>query len=649
MMIGRLLVESGMVSAAEVEAALEEQAETRERLGTILVRRGLDPEAVARSLARQLRLDYAEPPIEPEAGALNLVPRGLALRLRVLPLRVTTRVLRAAMVDPLDATAIDDLQFRTGRRVEPVVVTEAALERGLVDAYGAEAVRTLLGRLDPRWSVRDGDGEGSGAEGADGADSATPDRPGGGNDEADLRRASEAPPIIALVDVMLERAVAAAASDVHIEPARDAVVVRARVDGRLRSILELPAGSASAVVSRIKIMGGLDIAVKRRPQDGRTSIRVKGQRIGARISTLPSQDGEKVVLRLLDPRSALRSMDELGMDHGLGAALDAALEREHGLFLVTGPTGSGKTTTLYALLESRDRSARNILTLEDPVEYRLDGLTQVPVQPRAGLDFATALRSVLRQDPDVIMVGEMRDRETAEVGLAAALTGHLVLSTLHTIDAPGAVARLVEMGTPRYLVAGGVVGVLAQRLVRRLCDECRVLEPVHGESFHQLGLPIPAHLPRAIGCGACGGTGYRGRIGIFELLTVDAAVRQLILDGAPADAIRECAATAGMVPLAVDAWSKVEAGLTSLDEIRPLLTMLAEDAPNCRSCGHRIQRGHSFCPLCGGETARRCECGAPARPHWRFCGVCGGRLRSNGAVGRPISLQRRPTPGGGAG
>ena len=639
MMIGRLLVESGMASAAEVDAALEEQAETRERLGAILVRRGLDPEAVARSLARQLRLEYAEPGVEPEPAALDLVPRPLALRLRVLPLQTSARVLRVAMVDPLDATAIDALQFRTGRRVEPVVATEAALERGLVEAYGAEAVRTLVRRLDPRWSTGGAEGA-TPAAGADGPEEGTDDS----TDEANLRRASEAPPIIALVDVMLERAVAAGASDVHIEPGREAVSVRARVDGRLRSILELPAGSASAVVSRVKIMGGLDIAVKRRPQDGRTSVRVKGQRIGARISTLPSQDGEKVVLRLLDPGSAMRSLSALGMNSRLAGELGTALEREHGLFLVTGPTGSGKTTTLYALLESRDRAARNILTLEDPVEYRLDGLTQVQVQPRAGLDFATALRAVLRQDPDVVMVGEMRDRETAEVGLAAALTGHLVLSTLHTIDAPGAVARLVEMGAARYLVAGGVVGVLAQRLVRRLCDDCRALEPVDAPSLYQLGLPIPPHLPRAVGCEACGGTGYRGRIGIFELLTVDPAVRQLILDGAPADAIRECAATAGMVPLAVDAWTKVEAGLTSLDEIRPLLALLAEDAPNCRSCGHRIQRGHSFCPLCGGETARRCECGATARPHWRFCGGCGDRLRRDSGVRRPISHQQHPTP-----
>jgi type II secretory ATPase GspE/PulE/Tfp pilus assembly ATPase PilB-like protein len=338
-------------------------------------------------------------------------------------------------------------------------------------------------------------------------------------------------------------------------------------------------------------------------------------------------------MRLLDPGDRRPSLAMLGLGGALGAELELALDREHGLFLVTGPTGSGKTTTLYAVLESRDRVGRNILTLEDPVESRLAGVTQVQVQPRAGLTFAAALRSVLRQDPDVIMVGEMRDGETAETGLAAALTGHLVLSTLHTIDAPGAVSRLVEMGAPRYLVAGGLVGVLAQRLVRRLCPDCRTVVPAGQHDLARLGLPTPIHLPRAVGCDRCGGTGYRGRVGIFELLRVDAAVRELILEGAPTDAIREAAAAAGMIPLPLDAWSRVEAGLTTLEEVRPLLTLLADAAAACRSCGSPLGRGHLFCPLCGGGVTRRCACGAAAGPHWRFCGACGVRLSAVEGVG----------------
>jgi type IV pilus assembly protein PilB len=611
-MLGRLLVERGTASEEEVGAALEEQRETRERLGAILVRRGADPEAVATALAHQLRLEYAPPPLRPEPEALELVPRPLALRLGLIPLALTARTLRVAMIDPLDASAIDDLQFRTGRRAEPVVATPFSVARAQSEAYGEEAAQRVLSRLRPEPVEAGPDGE-----------QATDM----------LRHASEAPPIVAAVDLLLERAAAAGASDIHIEPGEGGVAVRARIDGVLRSILDLPASSAAAVTSRIKIIAGLDIAVKRRPQDGRAGVTAAGRQVELRVSTLPSAGGEKVVLRLLDRAERRPTMAKLGLDARLAADLESALDREHGLFLVTGPTGSGKTTTLYAVLESRDRTRRNIVTLEDPVESRLGGLTQVHVQPRAGLTFAAALRSVLRQDPDIIMVGEMRDRETAEIGLAAALTGHLVLSTLHTIDAPGAVSRLVEMGAPRYLVAGGLVGVLAQRLVRRLCPDCRTVVPAGHHDLQHLGLPAPTHLPRPVGCDRCGGTGYRGRVGIFELLRVDAAVRELILVGAPVDAIREAAAAGGMVPLPVDAWSKVEGGVTSLEEVRPFLTLLADAAVTCRACGCALGRDHVFCPLCGGPVARRCGCGAAAGPHWRFCGVCGGRLSAVERVG----------------
>ncbi|MFP4624589.1 MAG: ATPase, T2SS/T4P/T4SS family [Gemmatimonadota bacterium] len=616
-MLGKLLVDDGAASGDLVETALAEQRETRERLGRILVRRGLDPETVARALARQLRLGYAAPPLAPAPEAVALLDRDHALTLRAVPLNIAGRLLRVAMADPLNASAIDDLQFRTGRRVEPVVATEATVERGLLAAYGEDAVRAVLGRLGGG-PLKDAAGPAPPGPVADGEC--------GGAEAEVLRQASEAPPIIALVNLFLDRAVSGGASDVHVEPARDRLVVRARLDGVLRKLLDVPASAAPAVVSRLKVMAGLDIAVKRRPQDGRSAVSVGGTRVGIRVSTLPAQDGEKVVLRLLDPRAAVRTLDDLGLEEPLRAGLDACLDRAHGLFLVTGPTGSGKTTTLYAALQSRDRAGRNIVTLEDPVEYRMEGVTQVQVQPRAGLTFAAALRAVLRQDPDIVMVGEMRDRETAETGLAAALTGHLVLATLHTNDAASAVTRLVEMGVARYLVAGGVTGVLAQRLVRRICPDCRTARPVTGDALHDLGLPTPTHLPAAPGCDRCDGTGYRGRVAIMELLCIDAPIRELILADAPVDHVREAAAAAGMVPLAVDAWRKVEAGLTTVDEVRPLLALLADEAPACGACGGRVAREHPFCPHCGGEVARRCDCGARTRPHWRFCGVCGARL-----------------------
>ncbi|HEY8470632.1 MAG TPA: ATPase, T2SS/T4P/T4SS family, partial [Longimicrobiales bacterium] len=496
--LGQLLLADGVVDAAELAGALEEQRRTRERLGAVLVRRGLDARHVARALARQLRLAYAEPPLAPDRAALAAVDRGLAVRLRVLPLAVDGRTLRVAMADPLDTAAVDDLQFQTGRRVEPVVTTPRAIAEGLAAAYGVlvpaeRAPRAGNGGAHaPPVAIATGAGAApghgdratAGAAGAARDGAAPPADPGSPTENEEwarrpaaaanagvaddetgaLVRASEAAPIVALVEQLLVRAVAARASDLHVEPTAAGLRVRARVDGALRELATLPAEVALAVVSRIKILAGLDISVKRRPQDGRAALGVHGRELALRVSTLPCEAGEKVVIRFLDPQDAARRLEDLGFRPEVGARFLRLLGRGHGVILVTGPTGSGKTTTLYAALGALDRDRLNITTLEDPVEYRLPGLTQVQVHARAGLTFAAALRAVLRQDPDVVMVGEMRDRETVEVGMAAALTGHLVLSTLHTNDAPGAIARLAEMGAPAYLVAGGLIGVLAQRL-----------------------------------------------------------------------------------------------------------------------------------------------------------------------------------------
>jgi len=609
--LGQLLLAAGVVDAAELAAALEEQRRTRERLGAVLVRRGLDARHVARALARQLRLAYAEPPLVPEPGALAVVDRALAVRLRVLPLAANGRTLRVAMADPLDTAAVDDLQFQTGRRVEPVVTTPHAVVEALAAAYGV-----LLPETDAGDATRVEDGDGNAYHGA--VVAADDDETGA------LVRASEAPPIVALVEELLQRTVAARASDLHVEPVASGLRVRARVDGVLREIAALPQEVALAVISRFKIIAGLDISVKRRPQDGRAALRVDGRELGLRVSTLPTENGEKVVVRVLDSRDAGRDLDDLGFDPALRARFLRLLERGHGVILVTGPTGSGKTTTLYAALGALDRERLNIVTLEDPVEYRLPGLTQVQVNPRAGLTFAAALRAVLRQDPDVVMVGEMRDRETVEVGMAAALTGHLVLSTLHTNDAPGAIARLAEMGAPAYLVAGGLIGVLAQRLARRLCTRCREPYDADPAALTELGLPPrPVRLHRARGCAHCDGTGYRGRVGIYELLVVDARVRELILARAGADLVRDAARAAGMETLAQDAWRKVRAGLTSLDGVRPLLTLLADEAPLCPACGHPVAAEFRHCVGCGRPLRTYCACGAALAASWRCCPACG--------------------------
>jgi type IV pilus assembly protein PilB len=521
--IGQLLLASRQISEAQLANALRLQRTTRERLGDILIKDGLPPRCVAQALAQQLRLTYIEPPLQPDAAAIQLVDRATAVRLRVIPLSVKDRLLRVAMVDPLDVAAMDDLQFRTGKRVEPVVADPNAIESAL-SWYETGTLAAILGRIPVRSQSVENDEE--------------------------LRKASEAPPVVAVVDHILNTAVRVGASDIHIEPCSDHVAVRGRVDGSLRELLTLPLHTSAAIVSRVKVMAALDISIKRRPQDGRTSIRVPGREISARVSTLPANGGEKVVLRLLDGAQHFASLDDLGVEHEALVQLRRMLTHPHGVILVTGPTGSGKSTTLYAALCELDRRSRNIITLEDPVEYKLAGITQVQVDRRAGMSFPRVLRAVLRQDPDVIMVGEMRDRETVDVALAAAMTGHLVLSTLHTNDAPSAVTRLFDMGAQPYLVAASLVGVVAQRLVRRVCPDCA-----------------------GNGCGECAGIGYKGRVGVYEVMPVGPEIRAMISKRASVDVIRNSASANGMTSLGKDARRKVELGLTTATEAAPLLVL----------------------------------------------------------------------------
>jgi type IV pilus assembly protein PilB len=603
--LGQVLLALGAIDDRELNAALEEQRRTGERIGVILVRRGLDGEHIARALARQLRLPHVASPLQPEAAALRLIDGAIAARLRVVPLALTGRTLRVAMSDPLDVAAMEDLRFRTGRRIEPVVASPSTVEGAVVAAYHAHAMDAVLTKM----PVADDALAARAAERQDTVDS--------------LRRAAEAPPVVALVDLVLAKAVQQRASDVHLEPLGTSLRVRARVDGVMRELMLLPSQSRGAIVSRIKVMAGLDISVKRRPQDGRGAVRVQGGELALRVSTLPTHAGEKVVVRLLDSGNASQRLGQLGMLPPLHARFSRLLVRSHGVLLVTGPTGSGKTTTLYAALAALDRDLHNVITLEDPVEYRLPGLTQVQVHRKAGLGFAAALRAVLRQDPDTIMLGELRDRETVDIALAAALTGHLVLSTLHTNDAASAPARLYEMGAAPYLVAGGLIGVLAQRLARRLCVHCRAQRLAPAHELAGFGLPPrDAQVFAAVGCARCDGTGYRGRIGIFELLVVSPRMRDRIVRRAPADALREIARADGMIPLSHDAWVKVQDGLTTVREVAPLLALAATDATLCPACAAPTRSAFNACPACGSPLRRRCGCGARLDSGWHFCPAC---------------------------
>lgn len=575
--LGRLLVERGELTDRALAEALEEQRATGRRLGEVLVRRGLtDEAAVARALSAQLNLPLAAPPLEPEAAALALLRPELAHARRVLPLSATPHVLRLAMVDPLDLATIDDIQFQTGRRVEPVVAPASAVAEALARAYGGE-LSAIVNRLP-------------------GARGTAPDS------AAALERAASAAPIVRLVDLILRRAVDDRASDIHIERHDRELAVRYRVDGVLHRVMDLPPASQPAVVSRIKVMAGMDIAVKRRPQDGRFQLAHGAARLTLRVSTLPTHGGEKVVIRILDPADSPRNLDAVGLAPDDLARVRALLALGQGVILAAGPTGSGKTSTLFGALNELDRTRLNIVTLEDPIEYRLPGISQVQVHPRAGLTFAAALRAVLRQDPDVVMVGEIRDSETAEIAMAAATTGHLVLSTIHTNDAPGAITRLLNMGVPPYLVAAGLSGVIAQRLVRKRCAAC------HGAGS-------------AAGCDRCH-DGYHGRTGVFEVLAVTDALRSEIVRGAPASVLRASAADGGMRSMASDARRKVEEGITSLEEIARVTRLSADGSLPCPQCGGEMPAAAAGCPGCGLARRRRCPCGRALEQLWRYCPEC---------------------------
>jgi type IV pilus assembly protein PilB len=572
--LGQLLVERGAITTEALQDALEAQRATGQRLGTILVETGsAAEEAVAQALAHQLGLPFIASPIRPHPAAVDAVSGELARARSVLPLRLGPRTLSVAMADPLDLAAVDDLQFQTGRRVEASVATPSAITDGLERAY-TDSLEGLVASLPVELRT-------------------APDAP-----VHELERATRSAPVVRLVDKILHTAIDEAASDVHVEETGADVRVRYRIDGVLRQTVEIPAAARKALLSRLKVMAGMDISVRRRAQDGRIPMHHEGRGLTLRVSTLPVNGGEKAVARILDQEAAPRDLDGLGFAHQDLTRIRTLLGGGEGVLLAAGPTGSGKSTTLFAALSGLDLERRNVVTLEDPVEYRLPGANQVQVDARAGLGFADALRAVLRQDPDVVMVGEIRDRETAEIAMAAAVTGHLVLSTIHTTDAPGAVARLIHMGVPPFLVAGGLAGVIAQRLVRRLCSSCR-----------------------GRGCEACD-SGYRGRTGIYQVLTATDAIRDEITGQGRTARIRELAREAGMKRLGDDARRAVAEGLTTPHEITRLLQSDPGASLPCGDCQGDVPVGAAACPLCGARRRRSCACGESLLSAWRFCPTC---------------------------
>jgi general secretion pathway protein E len=543
--IGNLLVQTGKLSSRDLERAIAAGDELRGRLSDVLVQLGLVSEIdVAQARSTLLGIPFVSADDFPEAwpDVPGLQPAFLRSH-RVLPVAQQDGQLDVVMADPQDRFVLKALRLATGLSIRPFLAMGSDIDKALA-------------RRDAEGGIEDGEVE----EDVDSGDFV--------EHLKDL--ASEAP-VIRLVNTIIGRVIELRASDIHLEPFENGLQVRYRVDGVLQEADLLAVKQGAAVVSRIKLLAHIDIAERRLPQDGRIRTRVKGRELDLRISTVPTVHGESVVMRVLDRASVRLSLEEMAMDEATLRAFRALLARPHGIFLVTGPTGAGKTTTLYAGLSELDASAQKIITVEDPVEYQFAGIAQMQVHSQIGLTFASALRSILRQDPDIIMIGEMRDGETAQIAVQAALTGHLVLSTLHTNTAASAVIRMRDMGVERYLITSTVIGVVAQRLVRTLCGDCKqayapdpaMLQSTGLDRFVAPGSP----LYRARGCPSCRNTGYKGRAGLFELLMVDDAMRKGILDGADGSVLQELAVGAGMVTLYEDGLRKVGKGLTTYEEV----------------------------------------------------------------------------------
>lgn len=551
--IGEILQDIGLVDEKQLTAALQEQKETRERLGIVLVRMGvISSEDLCNALAGQFGMDVidlSKEKIDPQA--LRKVPSSIARRQKVMPIRLDDGTLTVAMSNPLDFLALDNLRAMLGCDVIGVLTTPDSIEKALANHYGTEekTVDTMLEELTEHDVDLGEVAEAAATEAEEGQDAT----------------------VVKLVSLLILEAFRSRASDIHLEPLEKKFRIRYRVDGILHEVPGPPRKLRGSVTSRIKIMSGMDIAEKRLPQDGRIQLNLLGKQVDLRVSTIPGLYGESVVLRILDKSSLLLGLDELGFLEEDEKIFDNVLNVANGIILVTGPTGSGKTTTLYASLNKLNKPDKKLITVEEPVEYMLSGINQCQVKPAIGLTFAVVLRSMLRQAPDIIMVGEIRDMDTAEIAIRAALTGHLVFSTLHTNDAPSAITRLIDMGIKPFLVASSVQAVLAQRLVRIICDNCKEAYDARVDELMQLGLDPSekgkVKLYRGKGCGECNYTGYRGRKGIFELMIMSPKIQDMVMKRVSASEVKEVARKEGMHTLRDDGMRKALLGTTTLTEV----------------------------------------------------------------------------------
>ena len=627
--LGDLLLEQQVITPDQLASAVTEQRKNGQLLGATLVRMGaVTEEIIVHCLQRQLGLALLDlNDVVVDEQALALVKEDVAKKYGAIPIEVEGRsTLIVAMADPLNVAALEDLRFHAGMFIQPVLARPAQIAEAIdryyhIDNSMNEVIRNIISSDDVPLISEVHETEQAQAV-------------------QDLIKEAEGRPIVRLTNWLLHRAVEEHASDLHIEPQDRDLVVRLRIDGLLQEVQRLPKWTQGALISRIKVLANLDIAEKRLPQDGRLAVEIEGRRVDMRVSTLPITNGEKVVIRVVDQNGAMVAITDLGLqDDDLGR-VKRYLVRPQGILLVTGPTGSGKSTLLYSALRFIQHETKNLVTVEDPVEFQLPGINQVQVDDKAKKTFPSALRAILRQDPDVIMIGEIRDKETAQIAFRASVTGHLVLSTVHPNDAASAVTRLIDLGLEPFMVASSLIGVVSMRLVRTLCPRCREAYDANASNLNRL-MPGSAGegnvvLSRGRGCGHCHDTGYRGRIGIFEVLEVDERIRGLIVGGATDGTVRQAAVEAGMRSIGEDGLKKVLAGRTTLEEVSRVVYLSDQTAKVCPACKSVLNQEFEYCTSCGEFVGDHCEsCRHRMQPSWTYCPFCGADASGADAGSRP--------------
>jgi type IV pilus assembly protein PilB len=615
--LGELLIETGLLSVEQLMEALKVQRDSGKRLGAILMDMNfVSEEEIAFALAMQLKIPYIDLHDYPiKESVLESIPREVSNKFTVVAIDLVGNILNVAMADPLDLNVIKDLQFITGYNIQPSISTPAHIMNTLQKHYSPEKTISQVA---------------SEFEG----DEIMEFLPEEALEEEVEPSAEEFKdsPFVKMVDLIIRNAIKRGASDVHVEAQENQVRVRNRIDGVLQDSIKLPKWTQPIIISRIKVLGGMDISERRLPQDGRIKVRSRNVSVDLRVSTLPTYYGEKAVIRILNKEEAFLSLEDLGFSDKSLRSIKSFIKQPQGMILFTGPTGSGKTSSLYACMKDIRSEEVNIISVEDPVEYELPGINQVQINEKVGLTFPFLLRSILRQDPNVIMIGEIRDMETAEIALQASLTGHLVLSTLHTNDAPAAVTRLIDIGMPPYLIASSILGIVAQRLVRKICPECKEEYIPDHDLLSRISLnsgDLPFKFYRGAGCKNCGQLGYKGRTVIEEIMVMGHKVRELIQSNASVDLIREASMATGMTTLGVSGLKKVEAGITTLEEVLKAVQQKEELTTICPSCGKSVSLDFRDCPFCKKPLVPSCKsCGRIAQPDWLVCPYCRNELKS---------------------